>query len=130
MERSEREAIAWGWRVVAEDALKAAEGLRVSGFYRSSVSLAGALVLNASITFRDDREGPEHEPLSDLVADHLNKAFSQTSRQSIRLGIRVLYGMRIEADYRPRSSIRSEKAVEALQIATTIANNVRKSRPR
>ena len=108
--KEEREAIASNWRRVAEDALTSANVLGAAGHHRSAVSrsyyaayafLAEALVRQASVTFQGDREGPEHEPLADMVADHLKKAFTFTVRKQIRADIRALYGFRLQADYRP-----------------------------
>lgn len=133
MTREEREAIAANWRLVAENALSAANDLAYAGHPRSSVSrsyyaayafLAEALVVQASVGFQGDREGPEHEPLADLVRDHLRRSFSFTVGKQIRSDIRALYGFRLQADYRPRAVVRGEMAVAALQKATAISKNV------
>lgn len=95
-------------------------------YYAAYSFLAAALVLNPSVSFAEDREGPQHEPLSDLVASHLKHYLAPTARSRTRIGIRTLYEARLIADYRPRAAVSDEKATLALQYATEIANNVRK----
>jgi uncharacterized protein (UPF0332 family) len=109
-----RRAISQAWLTIAEDTLAAANTLHTEGHLRSCVSrayyaaysfLASALVLEAGIAFRDDREGPEHEPLSDLVSEHLKKKLRPGVREGVRTGIRALYEARVRADYRPRRAV-------------------------
>ena len=134
MLKQERDAISVGWQRIGDEVLRDANLLRNQGSYRSSVSrsyyaaysyLASALVQEQSVTFKIDREGPEHD-LSDMVAKHLHNYFSIKVLPDVRLGIKTLYEMRLVADYKPRASVRREIAIEALQLATTIANNVRR----
>lgn len=138
MTSAQRKAISKEWLQVAEDALSSATELRELKRYRSSVSrsyyaaysfLASALVLEQSVQFRDGREGPEHEPLSDLVAVHLRRAFAPSALKQVRVGVRTLYGARLEADYRPTMIVRETLAADALRWAAIIANNVRRIYP-
>ncbi|CAN5689211.1 hypothetical protein BH11ARM2_BH11ARM2_10050 [soil metagenome] len=137
MTREDRNIIALAWRKVGEDALEAAYGLFKNGHYRSCASrsyyaayafLAEALVTKPSVSFQEDREGPEHKPLPELIEAHLKRELSRGSRRQIRADIRTLYSHRLNADYQPRRSVRKEIALEALQKATIIAENVRRIR--
>lgn len=132
---AERRAISDEWRKVGEDALDAANRLLANDHFRSCVSrsyyaaysfLAAALVLESGVNFRDDREGPEHEPLSDMVADHLRHVFPAAVRSRIRVGIRALYELRLIPDYRPRAVVGRARALDALRLASEIAGSVRK----
>ena len=98
-------------------------------YYTAYAFLGSALVLQSSVNFRLDREGPEHESLPDLVADHLKKALSSRLRTSVRLNIDTLYRARLIADYRPREAVNDRLAVESLKSATTIAKAIHTVRP-
>lgn len=134
MTEAERRSISQGWLQVGESALDAADALYRIGNFRSCVSrayyaafafLASALVRQSGINFREGYEGPEHKPLSDLVANHLGRALSPRDRSPVRLGVRTLYAARVIADYRPREAVNADLAVEGLKIANTIAKAIR-----
>lgn len=134
MKKEERKAIASAWLDVGEDALLAAEHLYSESHYRSCVSrsyyaayafLASLLVMKTQVIFPEEREGPGHTSLSDLVWNHLQTEFGYTQRKRIRTDIRVLYDYRLKADYKPRDSVRSGDASEAKKVAGTIAKAVR-----
>jgi hypothetical protein len=77
------------------------------------------------VTYRDGREGPGHESLSDAVAEHLKDGFGHEIRGRIRTGIRALYEARLLADYMPRHTVSEDDARDVLKRATTIATSVR-----
>jgi uncharacterized protein (UPF0332 family) len=135
MTSEQRRTISQAWLSAAEDSLYAADRLHKDGQFRSSVSRsyysaysfpAAALVRQPGVTFVDDREGPQHEPLSDMVAEHLKQTLPRNVSKRVRTEIRALYAARLDADYRPRVSVGNAAAMVALKSAAVIATSVRR----
>ena len=125
------------WATAGEDALSAArvcaanERWRsvVSRSYYAAYSFAASVLAKEGVAFRDDRVGPEHEPLPDLIRDHLGKRFGRPTLRELRITIAALYSARIAADYRPHQLIDKSSALNAERLATTVKYLMSKELP-
>ncbi|MCX6358362.1 MAG: HEPN domain-containing protein [Armatimonadetes bacterium] len=135
MNRDRRRTLSQAWADAGVDALDAANELRAADHLRSSVSrayyaaysfVAAALVVEAGITFREGRMGPDHASLAALVAEHMAAGMAPRVRAGVRRGLRALYQARLVADYNPGQLISEDQAREALQKATAVACSVRR----
>jgi len=134
MHLEERKALALLWQNVGDEALAAAQELKDAARFRSSVSrsyyaaysfLASRLVLHTAVSFSQDRDGPEHGSLPDLITTHLKSDFSRRVLWQIRKDVETLYSLRIQADYRPKAAIYERPTLEALKTARRIAGLAR-----
>lgn len=115
------------WSEIADDNWKAANELRSSGRERSCVSRAyysawaeATAALEGKVKFADDREGPPHLRLPELVCNNLG--LERNVGQELRKALKRLYSARLHADYRTLDL--DEKSVTA---ALRDANLVRKT---
>lgn len=83
------------------------------------------MLAGEGLSFRDDRVGPEHEPLPDLIRDHLKKRFAPKTLTSLQQSITTLYKFRLEADYGPHLPIGQPEAMHAERLATTVRNTMK-----
>lgn len=109
------------WRKVGSDALTAASVCREVGSYRSAVSrsyyaaysFVASRLVAYGLDFRDDRVGPEHEPIPDLIKNHLARTLGQKTVWEVRARVQRLYLARLRADYLPHFSVSPDLALEA-----------------
>lgn len=118
-----------GWARAGDDALAAAQSCSTDGRWRSAVSrsyyaaysfTASVLTKQERIAFRDDRVGPDHGPLVDLVRDHLLKVLGPSAISDLRTQLRALYAARLTADYMPHKRVAQKEAIEAQKRATMV----------
>lgn len=112
------------WKEIAIDNLAAADALRGSRRWRSSVSRsyyaaysAVAGELDGKATFPHGMKNPPHESLPALVRTHVTML---TPRDRRRLGAILvrLYANRLDADYRPRHTVDEATTLFSLIDAT------------
>lgn len=80
------------------------------------------LTKQGQIAFRDDRVGPDHASLRDLVRNHLSARLGRRAIRELRAALGALYEARLTADYYPHRSVSKVDAVEAQKQATSIRN--------
>jgi uncharacterized protein (UPF0332 family) len=121
--------VSGSWRQVAVDALKAGGELCDLGRYRSSVSRSyyaaysalAARLSEAGISFANEREGPGHEQLTDLIENNLPGRKTWQRRELKKL-VRMLYGVRLQADYSPQAAVGRAEAQRSLKFAALTLN--------
>lgn len=125
------------WAAAGEEALAAARACAtderwrsvVSRSYFAAYSFAASVLAKEGVAFREDRVGPEHEPLPDLIRDQLGKRFGQPTLKELRATITALYAARITADYKPHQIIDKSSALHAERLATTVRKLMSKELP-
>gem|GEM_PF-6339222 len=116
------------WAEAGEDALQAARDCIVKERWRTAVSrsyytaysLTASVLAKEGVDFPEDRVGPAHEPLPDLVRDHLKKLFAPDTLHEVRRIITYLYKSRLDAGYRPHLTVDKQAALRAEQQATAV----------
>ena len=118
------------WAASGADSLEAARrcsangnwGSSVSRSYYAAYSFSASVLAKEGVSFRDDRVGPEHEPLPDLIRDKLKKRFAHQTLKEISVSLTALYKRRVVADYRPHELIDKTSALNSERLATTVHN--------
>jgi uncharacterized protein (UPF0332 family) len=116
------------WLDVARDAREAANMLLTEARYRSAVARAyyaayskitHELTATAGLPMPPGREGPGHSRVRPVIETSMpNMAPAKRDKLSELLG--RLYGLRIDADYRPSAVVEGAEAREAISIMKTI----------
>jgi uncharacterized protein (UPF0332 family) len=116
------------WLEVARDARRAASRLLTESHFRSAVARAyyagyskvtHELVSVGGLPMPPGREGPNHIRVRRLIETSMpNMAQAKRDKLSEMLG--RLYALRIEADYRPSSTVGITETRAAISLMTTI----------
>ena len=121
-----------GWKPVCIDAFIAAKELKAHprscisrAYYAAYAAVANALVDSKGVRFPMGRDGPGHEQLPNLVANHLGKKLDFGTIKLIKTALRRLYNARVYADYKPDSVLTQTEATEALLDAKTVLLKLR-----
>jgi uncharacterized protein (UPF0332 family) len=117
-----------GWARLGDEALEAAQTCREHRIWRSSVSRSyyaaysfiASVLAKQKTDFQDDRVGPEHAPLPEMVRDRLPKVLGRHAARDLSAILRELYEARLTADYKPHKAIHERDAVDAVQRATRV----------
>jgi uncharacterized protein (UPF0332 family) len=120
--------MAENWLDVARDARKSASSLLTEDHYRSAVARAyyaayskitHELVATAGLPMPPGREGPKHRRIRAVIKTSMPN-MTQAKRDKLSEMLGRLYVLRIEADYRPSSSVGSTEARAAVSLMTTV----------
>ncbi len=112
------------WDDLAVSNREAAVMLRQKKAFRSAISrayyavyaLVTARLCETGLNFAHEWEGPAHQSVPELVKNHL-KRLSRNQRSKVAEAIKILYSVRIQADYWPSASVGVAEARESLQYA-------------
>ncbi len=116
------------WLDLARDARKAATVLVAEGRFRSAVARAyyaayskvgHELVMTAGLPMPPGREGPSHGRLRPIIETSMPN-MTQDKRDKLSELIGRLYTLRIDADYKPSSSVRIFEARAAISMMITV----------
>jgi uncharacterized protein (UPF0332 family) len=113
-----------GWDEIAADNFQSANCLGKAGHWRSCVSRAyyaafSAVthVLTGKVTFRQNREAPDHKEVPKLIDCYL-KDLPDASK--VTKAVRRLYNGRLEADYKSGRTVDKATALGARRDAYTV----------
>lgn len=101
----------------------------MSRSYYAAYSFAASLLAQQGLSFKEDRVGPEHEPLPDLIRDHLRGRLGAKVIRELRARISSLYKARLDADYRPYQVVRAVDAADAERLATSFRKLIERELP-
>jgi len=110
------------WIGMARSTSAAAEKLRTDGYPRDAASrfyyaafyTATALLLYRGLTPPQEREGWSHEQTPELVMDELVPVLPDRDRRyGLYKRLRILYGLRLTADYRATRPVNDEDVTRA-----------------
>ena len=116
------------WLELAHDARKAANVLVTEDRYRSAVARAyyaayskvtHELVATAGLAMPPGREGPSHARLRPIIETSMPK-MAQKKREKLSELVGRLYTLRVDADYKPSTSVEAREARQALSLMKTI----------
>src|SRR6266478_4012575 len=116
------------WLDVARDARKAANTLLVEDRYRSAVARAyyaayskvtHELVATGGLQMPPGRDGPNHSRVRRVIETSMPN-MPQAKRDKLSELVGRLYALRIEADYRPSSTVGITEARAAISLMTTV----------
>jgi len=116
------------WLDVARDARKAASRLLTEGHFRSAVARAyyaayskvtHELVATAGLPMPPGRDGPNHSRIRRVIETSM-PSMPQAKRDKLSEMLGRLYALRIEADYRPSSTVGVTEARAAISLMTTV----------
>jgi uncharacterized protein (UPF0332 family) len=116
------------WMELAHDARNAANVLMAEDRFRSVASRAyyaayskvtHELVVTAQLAMPPGREGPSHGRIRPIIETSMPN-MAQSKREKLSELVGRLYTLRIDADYKPSTTVDAREAREALSLMKTI----------
>jgi hypothetical protein len=124
------------WQELGIDSLRAAKALLkadkaelsrsiASRAYYAAYSVVTAEIVKRSskMHFRNGWQNPAHSDLPRYVRQFLGHLPRHTQR-NINTNLRVLWYLRVDADYRPRASVDTQAALSSCRVASAVFHDL------